>query len=1164
MKQQEAERLLNDTFNNEFNPSRYTHFLSELLKGKLVIHDKSLGVNKEFEEYIKSFKKIGEYKHGRNNIEVFAVELKRVSSLERARTMQRNFVAKWLHNEFLPKDAGLVAFYGDNPEDWRFSFVKMEYKLGEDGKVLKELTPAKRYSFLVGKNEPNHTCKRQFLKLLTEEDIPPTLEELERAFSVENVTKEFFEEYKNRFFELRESIEKVIEKNPVVKKEFENKNINPTEFAKKLLGQIVFLYFLQKKGWLGVRRDSDGKFNDWGTGPKDFMKKLFSKEIVNYDNFFNDVLEPLFYQALANDRSADNDYYEKLKCKVPFLNGGLFEPIKDYDWTKTDILLDNSVFKDIFSTFDQFNFTIKEDEPLEREVAVDPEMLGKVFENLLDVNDRKSKGAFYTPREIVHYMCQQSLINYLETNTSQLGIKREDIELFILKGDIALDRLRRANIGRASAEDIRLILPKTISSNYKELDRLLREIKICDPAVGSGAFPVGMMNEIVRARNILSYFFLPSEKAERTDYNLKRQTIENSLYGVDIESSAVEITKLRFWLSLIVDELDMKNIRPLPNLDNRIMCGNSLIEEFEGIKLFDENIANDKIAKQMTLFKKGSEYKLKTLQKLQADYFNEQDRNKKKKLMKDIENLEWEFIEATLKEENNEEALKKLEQYKTSKSKPFFFWKLYFSDVFKRDNPGFDVVIGNPPYVGEKGHSSIFEEIKNGALGKFHQRKVDLFYFFFHLGLNLLRMNASFAMITTNYYITSYGGTKLRVDLKERAIIKELINFNELRIFDSALGQHNMITIFTKGNSSNSLCKCTFVKSAFEIKEISKVLQINDKTKDISLEFIAQKDLYETDKNYIRMHREDGNTNNLLKKISLNNIRMDRDFRVNQGIITSADKVTKKHLEKFKDLLSKDISAGDGIFVISKKEYEKLSKNKKEKDRLIPIYKNSDIKRWWCSNNVSKYFINLSCPADKDIPLKDFPNIANHLNKFKPILESRTLNCNGLDKIIKRGVWWLIAQGRQLDFSKPKIVCPQRSERNTFGFNNTLWSATSDVFFITSLEKMGLNLKYLLGLLNSKLYFFWFSYNGKRKGNYLELIGKPLAETPIKEVPLEQQKTVIEIVDKILSITETKDYTKNADKQAMVKAYEKKIDKLVYDLYELTPEEIKIVEEFGK
>ncbi len=430
MDHKNAVALLEETFEQEFVIDRFANFIKELFNHfNISIRDVPLW--KEYYDYVETVNSLGVYRDSdKRSIEVFTIKLKRTRSRDRARTMQRNLVARYLTKFNL--DAALVAFYGDDPEDWRLSFVKMEYELTKDEKgnlkVTEELTPARRYSFLVGKNEPNHTCKLQFLGLIKEETTDPLLTQIEETFSIEKVTKEFFSEYKELYLKLKESLEKSIENDEVILQEFENKVIKTSDFAKKLMGQIVFIYFLQKKGWLGVE-----KGRDWGTGPKKFLRKLFNGEIVEYDNFFNDVLEHLFYDALSSKH--DGDYYDKFECKIPFLNGGLFEPINDYDWRKTDIQLNNDIFKEILDTFDLYNFTVKEDEPLEKEVAVDPEMLGKVFENLLEIEDRKSKGAFYTPREIVHYMCQESLINYLNTNSK---LDKEDIDNFIRLGDVAL------------------------------------------------------------------------------------------------------------------------------------------------------------------------------------------------------------------------------------------------------------------------------------------------------------------------------------------------------------------------------------------------------------------------------------------------------------------------------------------------------------------------------------------------------------------------------------------------------------------------------------------------------------------------------------------------------------------------------------------------------
>ena len=269
------------------------------------------------------------------------------------------------------------------------------------------------------------------------------------------------------------------------------------------------------------------------------------------ENFFNDVLEHLFYEGFSK-KELDN-HFSDFGYKVPFLNGGLFEPINNYDWIETDVILDNNIFKEILDTFDQFNFTIKEDEPLEKEVAVDPEMLGKVFENLLEIIDRQSKGAFYTPRHIVHFMCQESLISYLSTNSD---VSEDDLRIFITKGDLAVNSIIRANEEKKKyngQQFTRIELPDSIKEHSNNLEKLLKKVKVIDPAVGSGAFPVGMMNEIVKARYILGLLNMVDDE-DINLYKLKKETIENSLYGVDLELSATDITKLRFWLSLIVDE----------------------------------------------------------------------------------------------------------------------------------------------------------------------------------------------------------------------------------------------------------------------------------------------------------------------------------------------------------------------------------------------------------------------------------------------------------------------------------------------------------------------------------------------------------------------------------------------------------------------------------
>ena len=1258
MDSQNAIKLLDDTFNNGYAESRFLNFIRELFNGFDANPKKHLVPN-TFNEYIDpdNYRHLGEYRDSSGKlIDVLAIKLRKGTSRDRARTMQRNFVAKHLSEN--NKHAALVAFYDYDPEDWRFSFVKLDYRLERDdsGKVkpVEELTPAKRYSFLVGVNEPNHTCRSQFLGLIKEENINPSFDEIEDAFSIEKVTKVFFEKYKELYLELKEALDTLIENDSRIKDDFVEKEISAVDFAKKLLGQIVFLYFLQKKGWLGIERDENsGKFKEWGSGHKKFLTRLVHGKIIDYENmignhvnFFNDILEPLFYQAFATER--DDDYYEiyDYKCKIPFLNGGLFEPINNYNWKETDILLDNSIFKTIVDRFDEFNFTVKEDEPLEKEVAVDPEMLGKVFENLLDVKDRRSRGAFYTPREIVHYMCQQSLINYLETNTKDKNIPLEDLETFIQFGDysssadqrylIEINKLLQDIISRRSKNVVRsqekiqkliskLTLPNSIISNKELIDRLLTDIKVVDPAVGSGAFPVGMMNEIVKARSILTIFWLDDAVSdERTAYTIKRQTIQNCLYGVDIDSSAVDITKLRFWLSLIVDEDDMEHIQPLPNLDNKIMCGNSLLEEFEGVKLFDEKmlgelvidhsfeieqidskieVLNEKlhriytrkntddgdqkqIKKQISKLEnkkkklqstpkektqqlnlsdaenfriKQSQHKLRELRALQKQFFDAKTKNEKDKLRNKIDNLEWELIEETLKEDGNEESIQKLNQYKKAKSKPFFLWKLYFAEVFQRENPGFDVVIANPPYVGHKGgQKALFQELKRtGFGGRFNNERMDIFYYFFHLGLDIGRVGCEVAFITTNYYITADSAVKLRSDFKLRTNIRKLVNFNEFKIFDSARGQHNMLTFLTKNQTDKILCDVYSTnKMGVATSDIlSDILEKNDT--DTNYYCLSQAELYEGDMNYIRLFygklKNRKSIDSILDKLRDQSISLKFPCGLSQGIVSGIDKISKKHIKKIPSLSN---SEGEGVFVINHTTRKMIGSS----PLLRPWFKNSDISKYKVNESNSLWIIHTHTELD----MGKYPNIKNHLLKYESAIKSRNYESGELSKAKKLGKWWALSSSRrEFDFSKPKIVSPQRSYHNTFAYTEKEWVASADVYFI-SINDKNYNLKYILSLLNSKLYYLWLYFRGKRKGEMLELYLTPLSEIPIKKISPSQQNPFINLVDQILAITKDPDYLENPSKQAQVKTLENQIDQLVYKLYDLTPEEIEIVEGFNE
>lgn len=810
MNEREAKKIIEDIFKAKYNEDSFRIFTENLLfKAEMLEEHASNAIPQGFQNSISSMKRIAKYEDQLGNkIDVLAVKIKDCHKLEYSRTMQRNFIARYLNGSRggQLKDAALVAFYADDCSDWRFSLIKMDYKFDEQKqKIKEEFTPARRYSFLVGPEEGVHTACQQFIPVL-QLDNNITLEYLEKSFDIEKVTDEFFGKYKERFLELKEALDKICEQDSGIKFDFEFRKITPAHFCKKLMGQIVFLYFLQKKGWLGVDRDKK-----WGQGDKNFLSSLFSKAVAEGKNYFNDYLEPLFYEALATER--DNDYYSPFNCKIPFLNGGLFEPLNEYDWSKFDILIPNNLFSNstptkegdigngVLDIFNRYNFTVREDEALEKEVAVDPEMLGKVFENLLEVQDRKSKGAFYTPREIVHYMCQESLINYLynKVNTKQkpigkaepkqqslldLGsvksqqeltedvfeeiISKSDIETFIHNGDLVQEHENRIT-EKGTSDTYKPKLPDSIRRLALELDKALEDVLICDPAIGSGAFPVGMMNEIVRARLSLLEAGLIKDNAPRNAYEYKRQAIQNSIYGVDIDQGAIDIAKLRLWLSLVVDEAEMNRIRPLPNLSYKIVCGNSLLS-------IEKDLFNDQKLKQLEILKK--------------QYFDESGKKEKKRLKKEIDTI----IESLAKEGQ-------------------FDFEVYFSEVFHK-NKGFDIVIGNPPYVSAVQHSKQKANLREVYRKSYPLIKgaFDLYALFLLKAINITNKNATYEWIIPNKFLSSKYSENVLEFLKGNGLYN-IIDISKFNIFDNA----SVYPIILNGNKNTNEFNQHYLKNLSDI-----------------------------------------------------------------------------------------------------------------------------------------------------------------------------------------------------------------------------------------------------------------------------------------------------------------------------------------------------------
>ena len=1011
-------------------------------------------------------------------------------SVVRRRVGLRNLVSTFTNPRWGEFDAALVVF--DSGDHWRLSFVC---------DIKGETTAAKRYTYVFGSSELLYKTPIARFLYLQEKGI--SFEHIKATFSVEALSDEFFNRYREQYADFVAYVtgkryvksgnkweeQTVGCANPVLMTAFGYDEKRVRDYVKKMMGRLTFLHFLQRKGWL--------------CGDLNYMQHLFERS-CDQSNYLEAVLEPLFF-GILNTKPAEREALFKEKHwdlkllaewkEIPYLNGGLFECDEE---DSAECRFPATYFHNLFQFFSEYNFTIDENDPSDAEIGVDPEMLGKIFENLLE--DNKDKGAFYTPKEIVRYMCRESLIAYLETNTS-----------------IAVDKLRRFVL---SPEEGVTDIP---DNKKAKLLAALTEVKICDPAIGSGAFPMGLLNELLHCREILS-----GEHYDRAE--IKKSIIQNNIYGVDIEKGAVDIARLRFWLSIVVDE---ETPSPLPNLDYKIMQGNSLLESYKGLDLskltYERESAKD--TGEWNLFDNEKNHLQKQVSQLLNNYYSCSDHARKDQLRKQI----FETITSLLTSQSFDcRILSELKQLNLAGNDQFFLWHTWFSDVFNRADGknGFDIVIGNPPYIGEKGHKEIFQPVKSDIhLGQYYLGKMDYFYFFFHLSFNLLTDAGISTFITTNYYPTALGARRLRADIKERTSIITMFNLGELRLFENAPGQHNMISSFIKGDY-NCRCKVIDVHKKGTLNPQMFISIVSQKDSDTSYAEVSQDNIFDGKENYIRLQNDSGNDllSSILNKIKHNNDILNNICKVNVGLRSGIDRTKKKHQEKFPF-----INVNQGIFVVDKSMY--LG----ESDIIKDFYKNSDIQKYYTSNETKLRIIY----STNDTNIKNYPLIYKHLIQFKDLIDTY--------RWTEEVKWYALVRPRNIKmFQVEKIVAPQRSKYNTFGYNNGDWFASSDVYYITS-PINGYSLKYILGLLNSKLYYTWLYHKGKRKGETLELYQKPLSEIPIKRVSSEVQNSIIKIVDEIIT-------HKKTDSRYDTSVLEQKIDTIVYNIYGLTDSEIKFIE----
>ena len=653
-----------------------------------------------------------------------------------------------IHRVMDTYSGAFMIFHYDNDVkwDWRFTFCQMKDK--------GEFTDNKRYTFLLGPNQSCRTAAQNFQKLADlHENI--SIKDIVAAFDVEALSKAFFDGYKRHYERFVEFITgkrfvkeggKFVEKtshapHPEYYPAFGSDDKAVRDYTKLLLARIVFLHFLQKKGWLGVPKG--GK---WGDGDEQFMKHLYERSSEEQkEDFLESVLEPLFFDALNGDRSSSKDVFDTKvvgEVRVPYLNGGLFS--KD---ALDDVVIryPKEFFGDFLEFLYQYNFTIDENDPNDAQVGIDPEMLGKIFENLLE--DNKDKGAFYTPKEIVQYMCQESLIACLETKT---GLGEDRLRSFVKDPFVRVSRF-------------------TPDEQYAILGAILN-VKICDPAIGSGAFPIGLLNELVRCKEAI----YGDEKGRA---EIKKEIIRDNIYGVDIEKGAVDIARLRFWLSLIVDE---EKPLPLPNLDYKIMQGNSLLEWYDGVDL--SHLTDTAVYGDMFGGGRAEDLK-KDLSKLLKEYFDESDHKKKNSLKGRISETIKDILEIA--------AVVIPEGIDVAENSHFFLWHTWFNEVFA--DGGFDICLGNPPYISTPAQvdnpvllaqrNAIIKTKKYASL----YQKWDLFVPFMELGFRYLcKPGGIFTMIVPYPLSNQLYAQELRRIMVHEFDTFEIVDLNGTKIFENA------------------------------------------------------------------------------------------------------------------------------------------------------------------------------------------------------------------------------------------------------------------------------------------------------------------------------------------------------------------------------------------
>ncbi|MGQ2672856.1 type IIG restriction enzyme/methyltransferase [Campylobacter coli] len=938
------------------------------------------------------------------------------------------------------------------------------------------------------------------------------------------------------------------------------------------------------------------------------LKFLNFKKIPDFDK-----LSELFFEVLAKEKSTRK---KSEFAYLPYLNSSLFEKQSientlEISNLNNDLKLNyykNTVLKDdkckakkgqvglleyLFEFLDSFDFGSDDEqsEILSQKELISSSVLGNVFEKL---NGYK-EGSFYTPSFITSYMCKESITK------------------------VVLDKFNaQFDLDAKNINELRKSLRKEDKKAQKEL---LNSIKICDPAVGSGHFLVSALNVMLSIYDELNLFdeefylevqndeiLITNRKGEFVEYKrphsdkdkahliqkelfyTKKDIIENNLFGVDINPNSCEITKLRLWIELLkhsfyqsFEDEAYHDLKTLPNIDINIKCGNSLISRFKPNDKFSNNNIKSQVEKyknfvkdyknpNQTAYRRNKEELRVKIKDIKAVFALElKNPSETKELQKNIDEHMNKFGDFMLDNETLFEGLKGLskegilfkkelsldEQKKAIESfykikaqrakidyemsgeefENSFEWRFEFPEILDDDGnfKGFDLIIGNPPYIKENDNKELFTNTKKLRT---YQGKMDIWYHFVGRGFDILKNNGYLAFIATNNWVTNSGAKKLRNIVLEESQILSLVDFSSFMVFDSASIQ-TMIMSFQKTKPPKNY-EFHFAKITTQtpIYEDALSLLKNEKTQNneiLSINLTPKKFIDKT-LNFTKSDYEE-----LFNKIQKYGKFYLEEREVAQGIVPNPDIITKRNISD--EMVSKGIKVGDGVFVIEK---DFLNVCEYEKKYLKPLYEVEHFGKYYFNKNNSKQLIYTTKNNSKK---ENIPTIIKHLQKFRSIMNNRRENLN------KRLDFYHLHWARDERFfeSGEKIVSVRKCIEPIFSYlNNEAYVMLS----LNVIKTQRINVKYLTAILNSKLVAFWLKHKGKMQGNNYQIDKEPLLNIPIVDTNSKNKKLADELINLVDEILKAKEQDKNANTQEL----ENKINSLVYKLYNLTEDEIKIIE----